>query len=362
VFDFNGSDRRGTSVTDGAVERTGGTTQQPATTLAASGDGFVRGGTQAAVVFNGTDLQMKLNPSSDTLTRETYIKFNLAPVASVGTAKLRLYGNFASATSSNINVSAYGTSPSWNETTLTWNTKPAASTGALATTQVIDTTPRWYDWDVSSYVAAQKAAGATEVSFVLKSDAASDEYMTFASDEAAANKPQLAITQQSTALATTADSFVRGGSLAGSNFGTSTGLQVKLNTSDDTLTRETYLQYDLSTVGAVNSAKIRLYGNFASTASSNVNVSAYGTSASWTESGLTWNTKPAATTGKLATTLVVDTTPRWYEWDVTGYVQSEKAAGRAQVSFVLKSDVGHQEYMTFNSKEAATNRPELAIG
>ena len=60
------------------------------------------------------------------------------------------------------------------------------------------TTGAWYEFDVTSYLRQQQAAGATAVSFMLAGRRSSQGYASFNSDEAAANGPQLVVTQTPT--------------------------------------------------------------------------------------------------------------------------------------------------------------------
>jgi hypothetical protein len=162
-------------------------------------------------------------------------------------------------------------------------------------------------------------------------------------------------------LNTTADSYVRDGSYAGSNYGTLPEMITKQNSSSG-YSRETYLKFDVSPVsGTISSAKIRLYGNL-SDATTNNATAVYGVSTtSWTESGLSWNNKPASGSTALATTSIVNNTPAWYEWDVTAYVNAEKAAGRNIISFALKNTTASNPTTSFASKEALANPPQLRL-
>lgn len=82
---------------------------------------------------------------------------------------------------------------------------------------------------------------------------------------------------------------------------------------------------------------------------------------SWTESALTWNNKPASAATALATATVTDATARYYNWNITSYIQSEKAAGHTKVSFVLKNQQETQGQLLWNSKETGSNAPQLSI-
>ena len=66
-------------------------------------------------------------------------------------------------------IALHGTSSVWSETLLTWNNRPATGT-RLGTIRVVNATPQWYEWDVTAYVRAEKAAGRRFVSFRLSND------------------------------------------------------------------------------------------------------------------------------------------------------------------------------------------------
>jgi PKD repeat protein len=164
-------------------------------------------------------------------------------------------------------------------------------------------------------------------------------------------------------LAPTADAYVRDGSNANNNFGSATSLVVKKASSTGN-NRWTYVKFDTSAAATVTSARLRLFGNLSSTTSTTVKTSVFpSANTSWSESSITWNNKPSSGTTALATVTMVNnsTTARWYEWDVTAYLQQEKAAGRNVVTLVLKNDANSSPYDTFRSRQASSNRPELLI-
>jgi hypothetical protein len=168
-------------------------------------------------------------------------------------------------------------------------------------------------------------------------------------------------------LAATADAYVRNGSAnANDNFGTATTLTVQQNSSSSG-NRWTYVKFDLSSVPSVTNAKLRLFGALSATTSVTVQTAAFSVSnTTWIESGtggITWNNKPASGSTALATVTMVNnsTTQRWYEWDVTAYLQQEKAAGRNVVTLALKNLANSSPFDSFRSKEASSNRPELLV-
>ena len=94
-----------------------------------------------------------------------------------------------------------------------------------------------------------------------------------------------------------ADAHVRSTS-AGTNYGTATTLLVDGN--DGGAVMHTYLRFSVGDVGPITSAKLRIY---VTNASGGPNEVRRVSSNSWTESGLTWNNKPA--TGALVATIGV---------------------------------------------------------
>jgi hypothetical protein len=112
---------------------------------------------------------------------------------------------------------------------------------------------------------------------------------------------------------------------------------------------ESYLRFTVTGVtGAVQNATLRL---FAVNGSSN-GPAVYGTSNSWTETGITWNNRPAATTGALANLGVVGTNT-WVEYNLTAHV-----TGNGTYDFVLLAD--STDGATFYSREGASS-PQLVL-
>ena len=165
-------------------------------------------------------------------------------------------------------------------------------------------------------------------------------------------------------LSPTADAYVRDGSSATTNFGTATSLQTGSSATAGN-NRETYLKFDLTTVSGISSAKVRLYGGLSDTTSTNVPAGIFSVATTtWVESGsgsITWNTKPVSGATALASAIITDNVARWYEWDVTAYLQAEKAANRNVVSLVIKNTAQSSAFASFNSKETATNQPQLVL-
>lgn len=152
------------------------------------------------------------------------------------------------------------------------------------------------------------------------------------------------------------DAYVRGGVNADTNYGSGTALEVKRGSMADNY-RKVYMKYDLSSAGlsSVASAKVILYCDSLDAAYA---ITAYESSDSWTEEGITWNTAPALGTSIGSTT--VSSTGAYYVWDITSYVNNQ-LAGDKVVSVAFNDANSKNLFARFSSKEAASNPPRLEI-
>ncbi len=167
-----------------------------------------------------------------------------------------------------------------------------------------------------------------------------------------------------TAVVAQADSYVRDGSSAPTNFGTATTLLVKnTGTANSGFNRWIYLRFDLSSItGTVSVAKLRLFGRVDNTASESHATALFSVAnTTWSETGITWNNKPATGSTALSTTNVTSAAAATYEWDATAYVKSELAAGRKLISLALKNVTVSSSTETFNARQASASKPVLSI-
>jgi subtilisin family serine protease len=331
--------------------------------LSAQADAYVRDGTSAGSNF-GTATSLAVKTSSAGNNRWAYLRFPLTSSGPVGSARLRLHGSRSTATAATDAAFAVA-SNSWSETGITWNNRPAlgAKQGASVT---ITPTARYYEWDVTAFVAAQKAAGATAVSLAVKMDQSVNESPdSFNAREAGSRAPQLVIVPPpppppSITIAPAADAYVRDGTSATLNFGTDPSLVVK-STAASNATRVSYLRFPLTALtGSIANARLRLYGA-RSVATATTDAVFAVASNGWSETGITWNNRPALG-AKQGASVTITPTARYYEWDVTAFVAAQKAAGATAVSLAVKMDQQVTDSPdTFNAREAANNRPELVI-
>ncbi|BDI29815.1 hypothetical protein CCAX7_18660 [Capsulimonas corticalis] len=363
------------------------------TTLTPIADSYVTS-LAANTVIHGAETQITVkrdSSSTSTYRRTAYLKFDLTGVTGpITSAKLALTLN-SNGTAGKAPLNVYGISDTtWTESSLTWNGALAAggltsadlSTGTLAATTQVTSTPGVYTWDLTSYLADK----AGQIVTLQVADPGTDGvYFCFNSKEAATGKPALTLTvappttpttptnpttPQSATLNTmpVADSYVT--SLAANTVihGAETQITVKRDsTATSTYRRTAYLKFDLTSVTRpITSAKLALTLNSNGTAGK-APLNVYGISdTTWTESSLTWNGALAAggltsadlSTGTLAATTQVTSTPGVYTWDLTSYL-ADKAG---QIVTLQVADPGTDGvYFCFNSKEAATGQPMLTV-
>jgi subtilisin family serine protease len=163
------------------------------------------------------------------------------------------------------------------------------------------------------------------------------------------------------AVLPSADAYVRDGGSANANFGTATSLIVKSSSATGN-NRIAYLRFPLTGVnGEIVSAILRLYGSRPTEHLAKDRV--YGVaSTSWSETGLTWNNRPALGEAQGKGLVIGSTGDGYWTFDVASWVRARKAAGATSVTLAFKmDDLTDLSPDTFHSREAAANRPELVV-
>lgn len=154
-----------------------------------------------------------------------------------------------------------------------------------------------------------------------------------------------------------ADAHVRGGTYANTNYGNAATLETRTDT-DAANARDAYLKFNVNGVNNVAAARLRVWTKLNGAGAVDVSLHPVANT-TWTETGITWNNKPARGV-LLGSVTVLGTTYAWYEWDVTSYVRSEKQAGRNTVGFVLQG-ADSNRIVQANSRNATASRPELIL-
>lgn len=162
----------------------------------AESDAYARDGTPTTNY--GSESELLVKDSISSYNREAYLRFDISNYPNLASARLRVFGKLTQATSG-VFTAVYGAANNWAEGSLTWNNRPAELTGALASQSVSGTAGQWYEFDVTSFVAQQRAAGASVVTLALKNIGGNSSFTVFNSDEAASNQPQLVLSANASA-------------------------------------------------------------------------------------------------------------------------------------------------------------------
>jgi hypothetical protein len=140
-----------------------------------------------------------------------------------------------------------------------------------------------------------------------------------------------------------ADARVESGS-PGSNYGSSSRLGV-----DGSPAKASYVRFDVTGVGPVSQATLRLFTKDSSSNGPEV----YSSDPGWSESSVTWRSRPARL-GPLLDDLGKLSSTRWVDYDVSAAV-----TGDGVWSFELAGD--SSDGIEFSSSEASSNRPQLVL-
>ena len=158
------------------------------------------------------------------------------------------------------------------------------------------------------------------------------------------------------ALSPAADAYVENGSNSNNNYGASTALVVK-NSGGSTLTRESYLRFDLTsqTNGLLLDAALRLV--YTTSNGSDQHAVYTVTNHAWTEAGIAWTNKPGSG-AEIARWSVASNVPA----AVQGTVGSAAKAAEGGLLDLRVAAVGGA-YVAYASREngVATNRPQLLL-
>lgn len=160
-------------------------------------DAYVRNGTFGNDNY-GTAKSLGTKTSSGAgATYQTYLRFDISSLGTnVTSAKLRLYGYLNNTNASTATVRVYNvTNNTWQESTITFNNKPAAQTTVLASTSVNGISKQYYEWDLTQHIISLRNQGINAVSLLLSNlTVTASTRIIYNSRESTTNKPQLSIT------------------------------------------------------------------------------------------------------------------------------------------------------------------------
>ena len=331
-----------------------------------------------------TTLRSDLSP-----TEETYLRFDVpADPAPITKATLRLWVRDGTSDTDNAPAIVKSSDVTWGETTITWNTKPAyAAPGPNAPNFGAVGLNTWIEYDVTSLVTANGS-----ITLILVPE--STNGIVVNSRENATNKPELVITRGAsgatpTATATTvpattaptvttatpatvtpttatpatvaptqapsgstsvpadADAMVQQ-ALPDTNAGTANSMR-----ADSQPMEVSYIRFTVPAgTDPITKATLRLWVRDNTSGTVDAPAVASSSDVTWSETGITWNNRPAVgASGPNFGAIGINT---WIEYDVTSLVN-----GSGPVTLVLVPE--NNDGMIVNTREAATNKPELVI-
>ena len=141
-------------------------------------------------------LQDKEAPRYD---RQAYMKFDVSDldVSSTGSAKLRVFGRVVGGGVADRNL-ALGLfdapGAKWGERGITYDTRPDTSAAVVAAAVVNKDENQWWEFDVTSWLRAQRAAGRSILTLALRNLDASSAFTVLHSRQGSFNGPQLVLT------------------------------------------------------------------------------------------------------------------------------------------------------------------------
>jgi ELWxxDGT repeat protein len=164
--------------------------------LAPTAGGYVRDGAYAGTGF-ANDPSLVVKKGLAGYNREAYLTFDLSRVTSIRSAKLRLYGQSSTAAGAGVPVRVFAAPGALPKGKMTWKNRPGAAGAPLASATVTGTAGRWYEWDLTAFLKAQKAAGHNLGTIALQAAVATDAAAIFQRGHpgpASRTAPQLVVT------------------------------------------------------------------------------------------------------------------------------------------------------------------------
>ncbi|WP_371600449.1 polysaccharide lyase family 8 super-sandwich domain-containing protein [Streptomyces sp. NBC_00564] len=160
-----------------------------------------------------------------------------------------------------------------------------------------------------------------------------------------------------TALAPTADAYVRDGSYADTNYGGTTDLVVK--NAGTGYHRRSFLKFDLSALaGTPRRAVLWVRGATSDSTGTQATLTGYAVSSdSWTETGLTWNTQPSL--GDALSSGSIGNAKDWIPIEVTGHLQTQYAGDGTATVALAESAAGVAVLLA--SRSSSVNQPFLQV-
>ncbi|MHA6480558.1 polysaccharide lyase family 8 super-sandwich domain-containing protein [Paenibacillus sp. strain BS8-2] len=328
--------------------------------IESSDDAFVQDGSYANTNY-GSEQILYTKTGGAGYSRNAYVKFDLSSIPSdVLHAYIQLVP-VSAGMEGIVNEAHLINDHTWTESTVTWNNQPIA--GELLSSFVVATDRSPVQIDVTDEVnAALHTSGSISIRVSSPTNPGSQGFIYYGSKEyeVEAYRPIIVYVKGPTMLTASEDALVRGGTYATTNYGSAVTLVTK--NESEAYTRESYIKFDLSSLATeVSDAKIRLTTT-RSGMDGVLNGAKLVSDNSWSETGINWNNKPAAS-GDAIATWTLQQASTVVEFDVTDLINAAIANNENAITlfiFSLESQ-GSASDSTYASRENAdaAKRPML---
>ena len=347
----------------------------------------------------GTDTEIHIKSDGDTLTRYSYLKFDISSLKAIDdyacieldlTITTKQNGSADYST-----VELYECMNNWSEENLTFNSVPEYY-GLVCTNSTVSTATKVHRFPVTDCVRQALADGRTEISFYLKeATEGSPRHTRFASKEhATANAPTLSVyfdikgdrdeydkhnadpeisengldkilgLNRVTAdvVEVTEDTYVEAGTSANTNFGSATILDLKAWPGSATAYyRVPLLKFDISKLSdeTISSALLVLECTSMQDTTKPTQVNIYTCDPDvWEETSVTYNSIPDK--GELVTEGWV-TGKGIVFLDITDYIISCRDLGKQEIALRLEGDTGSVYHLQFASSNSDGSAPNIRV-
>lgn len=158
-----------------------------------------------------------------------------------------------------------------------------------------------------------------------------------------------------------ADTYIRDGDQADTNFGDIDILELKWEADRGGMTRIAYLTFNIADLASVESATLRLYAEWVDQLEVRELAVRDISGVEWSENELTWENAPQDEGALIGHLFVVSLDGIWYELDVTKEVQQLVREGASSFSVRIENLDDHWGGLVrFSSKEGG-NPPQLVV-
>lgn len=284
--------------------------------LTASKDSYVNSTSADTNYGKSTSLRVGHVIVPVTTNYRSLVAFNLSALPSdavILSATLQLYQT----SGSGFSVKAQALTGSWTETAVTWNNKPAGTTvdernGGLDADS-------WFRWDLTPMAIKWYDGSLTNNGVQIIFDMGTNNSRYFNSREATENQPELVVRYQlQKTFLVQGDTYVSQSSPNSNNGNVADVFVGRTVSGNETHTLLNFSTFSAPADSTIVTATLALFATI-NRAPESLSMLPYAIMGTWTEGGVTWNTKPSSSSQGDPSSTFVDM--NWTYFDVKNIVQ-----------------------------------------